>query len=50
MGGYVHKPVTWNREASALWAAGMRDAAVTMSLTALDADAKRRRSSAKRQL
>jgi len=38
MGGYVHKPVTWHREASALWAAGMRDAAVTMSLTALDAD------------
>ena len=38
MGGYVHKPVTWNREAATLWAAGMRDAAVTMSLTALDAD------------
>ena len=36
MGGYVHKPVTWNREAATLWAAGMRDAAVTMSLTALD--------------
>ena len=38
MGGYVHKPVTWNREASALWAAGMRDAAVTMCLKALDAN------------
>ena len=38
MGGYVHKPVTWNREASALWAAGQSDAAVKLCLEALDAD------------
>ena len=38
MGGYVHKPVTWNREASALWAAGQRDAAVKLCLEVLDAD------------
>ncbi len=38
MGGYVHNPVTWNREASSLWAAGQRDAAVTRCLKALDAN------------
>jgi len=36
MGGYVHKPVTWNREAATLWAAGQRDAAVKLCLAALD--------------
>ena len=38
MGGYVHKPVTWNREASTLWAAGQHDQAVDMCLAALDAN------------
>ena len=38
MGGYVHKPVRWNREAKALWTAGQRDAAVKSCLEALDAD------------
>ena len=38
MGGYVHKPVIWNREAATLWAAGQRDAAVKLSLEALDDD------------
>ena len=35
MGGYVHKPVRWNREAKALWTAGQRDAAVKSCLEAL---------------
>ena len=38
MGGYVHKPVTWNRVAEALWAAGHREATVKLCLEALDAD------------
>lgn len=38
MGGYVHKPVAWNREAKALWSAGQAEAAVKVCLAALDAD------------
>ena len=38
MGGYVHKPVTWNREAATLWTAGLREAATKLCLEALDAD------------
>ena len=37
MGGYVHKPVRWNREAALLWTAGQRDAALKLCLEALDA-------------
>src|SRR5215210_1050294 len=42
MGGFVHRPVTWNREAAASWSAGERDAAVKLALDANpdpDADA-----------
>ena len=38
MGGYVHKPVTWNREAATLWTAGLREAATKLCLEALDAN------------
>jgi len=38
MGGYIHKPVAWNREAKALWASGQQEAAVKTCLEALDAD------------
>ena len=38
MGGYVHKPVSWNREAATLWTAGMREAAAKLCLEALDAN------------
>ncbi|MCY7271894.1 MAG: tetratricopeptide repeat protein, partial [Sphingomonas bacterium] len=38
MGGYIHKPVTWNREAATLWTAGLREAAAKLSLEALDAN------------
>jgi tetratricopeptide (TPR) repeat protein len=38
MGGYVHQPARWNRQAAALWQGGLRDAAVQACLEALDAD------------
>lgn len=38
MGGFVHKPERWNREAATLWAAGLREEAVKRCLEALDAD------------
>ena len=45
MAGYVHKPVRWDKEAAALWGAGLKDAALAKSMrtlegaTAPDADA-----------
>lgn len=36
MGGYVHKPVSWNREAATLWTAGLREAATKLCLETLD--------------
>lgn len=38
MGGYVHKPVNWNREAATLWTAGLREAAAKLCLEALDSN------------
>ena len=37
MGGYVHQPVRWNREAAALWPS-QREAALKLCVDALDAD------------
>lgn len=38
MGGYIYRPVRWDRAAQALWAAGHRDGAARHCLDALEAD------------
>src|SRR5436190_69314 len=36
MGSYVHKPVRWDKEASLLWKAGLREPALAKSLATLE--------------
>jgi hypothetical protein len=38
MGGYVYKPVNWNKAAATFWSAGKRDEAVKLCLEALEAN------------